>query len=480
MEDLSIVIKTYLRTEALRRCLLSIRDFLPHCPIVVADDSPIPIAPMIAREFPELDITVAVTEMCSGLSRGRNAAVDLVQTRYMLLLDDDMWIDEANGVTRLYELVSSGRCDVAGGAVMGAEGERMRWHGDLSIKAGPPGDGDTLVLTAKPDEEIQEVDIVLNFFVAVTEKIRKIRWNDKIEIGAEHAEFFWRAKQAGVQVLYDASACCQHGGIEGDTQYVRERGSPVRQQVGFRQLLKHHHIRRMYIDWDIWGKESKHVWGISKSNPADHQLVLGLGTGRCGTVSLNRLLSVQHGYRAEHEPGSPWPWYGSSEPVIEWCEAALGMWPKYGLTACYLLPHAEPLFEHFPHAKAVVLQRDRVGTVDSYRRRMQKHKPHSNHFAADRSKVRRPDPLWDQAYPKYPTDSHVEGLEMYWDDYYATCDELGRKYPDRVYRMRMTDLNDVREISKMLAFLGIEEEARVRITPRLNAFQAPPHKRTKK
>jgi len=36
-------------------------------------------------------------------------------------------------------------------------------------------------------------DFVPNFFVAKTEKIRKIRWNEKLKI-QEHIEFFWRAR----------------------------------------------------------------------------------------------------------------------------------------------------------------------------------------------------------------------------------------------------------------------------------------------
>lgn len=43
------------------------------------------------------------------------------------------------------------------------------------------------------------VDVVANFFIAKTEKIRALRWDGDLKLG-EHQDFFLRAKQAGLKV----------------------------------------------------------------------------------------------------------------------------------------------------------------------------------------------------------------------------------------------------------------------------------------
>jgi len=38
------------------------------------------------------------------------------------------------------------------------------------------------------------------------------------------------------------------------------------------------------------------------------KLIIGLGTGRCGTMSLSKLLSMQENTIVSHETGTPLPW----------------------------------------------------------------------------------------------------------------------------------------------------------------------------
>jgi GT2 family glycosyltransferase len=88
-------------------------------------------------------------------------------------------------------------------------------------------------------------DLVENFFVARTESVRALGgWDDRLKV-AEHAEFFIRAKLAGLKVGYTPLAAVDHVHIQ------RERGSqdyaPFRgyRQAEFRRIwIEKHGVRR--------------------------------------------------------------------------------------------------------------------------------------------------------------------------------------------------------------------------------------------
>ena len=70
-------------------------------------------------------------------------------------------------------------------------------------------------------------------------------------------------------------------------------------------------------------------------------LVIGLGTGRCGTVTLTQILGHQQGVRASHESWSPVPWEGEQD---HWAgrisEKVREVWLKswnssYGAVPCF-------------------------------------------------------------------------------------------------------------------------------------------------
>ena len=80
-ESVTAVIKTFERQKEVRRLIKSIRHFYPKMKVVVVDDSKEPLAAdgVMTIEMP----------FDSGVSAGRNLAVRHVETKYLLLLDDD-------------------------------------------------------------------------------------------------------------------------------------------------------------------------------------------------------------------------------------------------------------------------------------------------------------------------------------------------------------------------------------------------------
>ena len=195
------------------------------------------------------------------------------------------------------------------------------------------------------------------------------------------------------------------------------------------------------------------------------RLVLGLGTGRCGSVTLTRLLASQPGIEAAHESWSPVAWDGQ---VGEWVERIFTK-----LEACaanilvevafYWLPYAEALLSADPSAKAIVLQRPRDQVIASYLRKVG---PSRNHWS---SEGRDPSDGWNQSYPDYAGLSKEQAIGRYWDDYYARVGELCERFPGRIHRMRTSDLNDPEAVRDALSFVGVENPDLSEVGQKYNA-----------
>ena len=78
---LTAIIKTFERPETLKRLLSSIKRTYPKMQVIVADDSKIPL-------YYE-GVETLILPYDSGVSLGRQRALEAVKTPYVLLLDDD-------------------------------------------------------------------------------------------------------------------------------------------------------------------------------------------------------------------------------------------------------------------------------------------------------------------------------------------------------------------------------------------------------
>jgi glycosyltransferase involved in cell wall biosynthesis len=93
-KDVTAIVATHEREEALDNMVLSFRNFFPDLKIVVVDSSSTPNK----RD----DVTHICVGVESGISVQRNIALDLVRTELFLLLDDDFVCTEK---TYLFDLL---------------------------------------------------------------------------------------------------------------------------------------------------------------------------------------------------------------------------------------------------------------------------------------------------------------------------------------------------------------------------------------
>jgi (N-acetylneuraminyl)-galactosylglucosylceramide N-acetylgalactosaminyltransferase len=211
LDNVTVIIKTFERPRSLNNLIVSIRKYYPAIKIIVADDSK---APKIRD-----DVDYHILPFDSGAGKGRNYLVDQVTTKYFVTLDDDFIFTRQTRLERFYEVLENTPVNLIGGVVLD-HGEKKRvYHGSLSIE------GDILLLkksVAVDDlEEMPLYDIVLQFFMAETEIVQKVRWHDDMKT-VEHEYFFLRGKKRLV-ISHREDVAIEHYPELDNKRYMRFR-----------------------------------------------------------------------------------------------------------------------------------------------------------------------------------------------------------------------------------------------------------------
>jgi hypothetical protein len=171
-------------------------------------------------------------------------------------------------------------------------------------------------------------------------------------------------------------------------------------------------------------------------------IIFGLGTGRCGTVSLFTLLNISAGSQAgvTHEVEPPerdrlLVWDGRSDLYRGRVAALLKMvlsrealvtgdiWSAY-------LPYADTILAMNPAAKLVVLERDQDDVVRSFLRKTRMHGPRR---------------MGNEKYNKYfppilGNETKEDFLVRYHSLYVTQTTDLVRRHPGRVHKFESPDV----------------------------------------
>ena len=210
ISDLTILIKTFERRRAVRRLVRSIRRRYPQASIVVVDDS---------REPKPIDgVTTILLPYDSGASAGRNAALDQIRTKYFLLLDDDFVFSRRQHLGLLIQQMEKyPEIDILGGRYIDLpfyikhDFQEIPVHSSEQPKAP--------LNTYFGDNRV--VDKVQNYFIARTNVVREIRWNETLKT-LEHTEFFVRAKGQAT-TAFRTDMFILHAKTPFDREYLRKR-----------------------------------------------------------------------------------------------------------------------------------------------------------------------------------------------------------------------------------------------------------------
>jgi len=214
ISDLTLIIKTFERPRVVRRLVASIFRHYPTANIIVVDDSQSP---------QKLEgVTTITMPYDSGTSAGRNAAIEKVDTNYILLLDDDYVFSRRQKLGLLIEQMNKyPNIDILGGRVIDLpfyilhDFHLKPVHSSAEPKI-PIGTllGDNLVAHK-----------VQNYFIARTEALREVPWNNALKT-YEHTEFFNRAL-GKITTAFRDDMLILHARTPFNIKYLSKRFRPL-------------------------------------------------------------------------------------------------------------------------------------------------------------------------------------------------------------------------------------------------------------
>ncbi len=187
----------------------------------------------------------------------------------------------------------------------------------------------------------------------------------------------------------------------------------------------------------------------------EKKLIFGIGTGRCGTVSLCELLNNQKFTHFTHEKRPLLSWNGPKAILDERIGKILLQEGRYvGEIAFFYLPYVEYILNNYPDAKIICLKRAASKVVKSYMEKTRRRNHWMKHSGLIWKRCE-----WDKCYPKYKSLTKRNALRKYWKEYYETVDHLKSAHPESILLMDMHEaLNTKTGIRQLLNFVGIEKE----------------------
>lgn len=198
------------------------------------------------------------------------------------------------------------------------------------------------------------------------------------------------------------------------------------------------------------------------------RMLLVVGTGRCGLVSLVSLLNQQPSTKVtlEDPPLLPWKLTPDSGRVVRERLARLRRASDarvVGDAAAFYLPWLEDALAADPGLHVLTLRRPREEVAASFGRFLDEYNAFpTNHWAREPAAGSSHEPLWTRTFPQYDTTDRAEGVRRYWDEYASRLDDLAARYPQalRVFDMQEA-LNTELGQRELLDFAGFPREEQV-------------------
>jgi len=185
-------------------------------------------------------------------------------------------------------------------------------------------------------------------------------------------------------------------------------------------------------------------------------LILGLGTGRCGTSFLFDLINAQEGIFCTNERIN-WGWYYNGEitkklsPLKEWEESGKN---KICDVGSYTLPHVRRLAEIYPEVRLIFIRRNRQATITSW---LNWTNVFHNYWVPHKLEIWKDDP-YDFLFPKFISLERFPksiAIGSYYDLYYEECSRLALSY-QHIW-IETESLDEIKTKEKILDFCGFEK-----------------------
>ena len=225
VDDVTVVIKTFIRPRQVKRLIKSIREHYPDIKIIVVNDGD------DENVYEDENMKTILLPFDTGLSAGRNAGVAEVETEYFVLCDDDFIFTDETDVARWKDLLIKYDFDILGSRIQATEYSSGNWTWLWDDKR---GDGRIYEKHGYHSSwqdngfTVAHVDFCLNTFIARTKVIQEHPWDEKYKI-MEHRPFFYKYRNA-LRVGWSEEIFMGHEHGKQSKRYLDMRRDPARKK----------------------------------------------------------------------------------------------------------------------------------------------------------------------------------------------------------------------------------------------------------
>lgn len=286
MNNVTALVKTFLRDPYLHRTVKSLKDLHPDIHVMVTDDGYVSDTKETKLRDMGVERYIHLPFASCGITKARNLMVDACETEYCLIGDDDFLYTQDSNLEFLLKLMEV--ADIAGGAVM--EGGVIGHYEGLYRRT---SEGvvferiDRFYASKYSGIRYSPAHFVFNFFIAKTEALRRVRWDEQFYTTWEHEDFFLSAHKAGLKTVYCPDSVVVHRGLMADPLEYREvrhqDDAKVKHALlekwGLREdQLLHEYPRIDEEDFELaekgkLGKKKSSIGGVPETNVPDGLLV---------------------------------------------------------------------------------------------------------------------------------------------------------------------------------------------------------------
>jgi len=197
LTDSTLIVTAFNRPNVLEACIESVRAFYPSLKIIISDNG---------RSFPETREKLERELGChylqhpfdSGVSFSKNAALDMIETKYAVVIDDDFIFTRKTDLGKIKAVLDgdpdvgvAGGCPVASSGKIGTRGSTLRV------------DHKHRFLIRRPIEEPEwrETDGIRYFYAdfirqfLIMRNVPELRWEERMKICGLHLYFFLKLKE---------------------------------------------------------------------------------------------------------------------------------------------------------------------------------------------------------------------------------------------------------------------------------------------
>jgi hypothetical protein len=210
----------------------------------------------------------------------------------------------------------------------------------------------------------------------------------------------------------------------------------------------------------------EHLLDGRPRQPLPGQVILGLGSGRCGSTSLSAILAAIEGSCATHENPPQIYWNPENEQLYFHMRRFKLLAEFFSLVfdaSHWWLKAVDRFFAEFPNGKAIGLHRDLETCVQSFVRIKGQSWGSLNHWVAPGNGIWRAN-FWDPTDPIYslpdnanedPDTARARLIARYVVEYNNELFALRERFPDRVMLIRTEELVLPSIQEAMFDFVGL-------------------------